>query len=205
VIVAHQGTDPKKICADLTDINILKTKLDSSMFPGISSNVEVHDGFAKEHKKTASQVLVAVNETIIKHGAKKVTIVGHSLGAALALLDAVSLPLHIPGASFATFGYGMPRVGNQAFADYVDAHVTSLSRVNNQEDMVPIIPGVNLRFHHPSGEKHIQDNGSWLDCSGQDNPDSSCSTGDVSTVFSGKVANHDGPYDGVMMGTDPTC
>lgn len=31
-------------------------------------------------------------------------------GAALALIDAVYLPLHLPGVSFKTVGYGMPRV-----------------------------------------------------------------------------------------------
>lgn len=51
----------------------------------------------------------------------KVTIVGHSLGAALALLDAVFLPLHLPATTtFKMVGYGMPRVGNPAFAKYID-------------------------------------------------------------------------------------
>lgn len=29
------------------------------------------------------------------------------------------------------------QVGNQAFADYVDANVTSLTHINNKEDPVP--------------------------------------------------------------------
>lgn len=86
-------------------------------------------------------------------------------GAAIALLDAVYLPLHISGVTFTTVVYGLPRVsavilvraqrcarilarlysfrpqvGNQAFADYVDAHV-SLTHINNEEDPVPILPG----------------------------------------------------------------
>lgn len=73
-------------------------------------------------------------------------------GAAIALLDGVYLPLHISGVSFRVIGYGMPRVrissrrpsyitssyfahylqvGNQAFADYVDAHL-SLTHINNR-------------------------------------------------------------------------
>jgi hypothetical protein len=112
--------------------------------------------------------LAAVKKTITAHAATKVTIVGHSLGAkdhpilefplnfmcslgaALALLDGVYLPLHISGVSFKVIGYGMPRVctrlphsqlfklidgsnqvGNQAFADYVDAHL-SLTHINNK-------------------------------------------------------------------------
>lgn len=52
-------------------------------------------------------------------GSKKVVITGHSLGAAIALLDAVYLPLHLPpGTTFSTTVFGLPRVGNQAFANY---------------------------------------------------------------------------------------
>jgi len=40
-----------------------------------------------------------------------VTVVGHSLGAALALLEMVYLPLHLPETTtFDMYGYGMPRV-----------------------------------------------------------------------------------------------
>ena len=50
-----------------------------------------------------------------------VTLVGHSLGAALALLDAVYLPLHLPPTTnFKMVGYSMPRVGNLALAKYLD-------------------------------------------------------------------------------------
>ncbi|KIM39665.1 hypothetical protein M413DRAFT_447129 [Hebeloma cylindrosporum] len=72
-----------------------------------------------------------------------------------------------------------------------------------REDVVPILPGRFLGFHHPRGEKHIQDDLSWLDCPGEDNPDKRCSTGDVSNIFKGKVSDHNGPYDGVTMGCLP--
>ena len=94
--------------------------------------------------------------------------VGHSLGAAQALLDAVFLPLHLPsGTKFKFVGYGMPRVGNQEFADFVDAHVLDLTHVNNKKDLVPIIPGRFLGFVHPKGEVHIQNSGDWVTCSGK--------------------------------------
>jgi len=60
--------------------------------------------------RTASEVLYAVEVTIEAYGATSVTIVGHSLGAAIGLLDAVFLPLHIGGVSFRFIGYGLPRV-----------------------------------------------------------------------------------------------
>ena len=116
--------------------------------------------------RTAPQILSAVQTTISKFGAKKVTIVGHSLGAAISLLDSVYLPLHISGVTFQSVLYGLPRVGNQAFANYVDAHVASLTHINNEEDPVPILPGRFLGFHHPSGEVHITDSNVWEACPG---------------------------------------
>ncbi|TCD61802.1 hypothetical protein EIP91_007888 [Steccherinum ochraceum] len=201
VIVAHQGTDPDKIAADLEDANFFLTNLDSTLFPGVSSSVKVHNGFHDSHAKSAPQILSAVQSAMATHSANRVTMVGHSLGAALALLDSVFLPLHLPSTTiFKTVGYGMPRVGNQAFANYVDQHVTSLNHINNKEDVVPILPGMFLGFHHPSGELHIMDNNAWVSCPGQDNDSNDCSTGDVDNIFEGDVSDHDGPYDGVEMG-----
>jgi len=199
VIVSHQGTDPSKLVPLITDADFFLEKLDTTLFPGLSSSIEVHNGFAAEHAKTATSVLAAVKTAMQQSGLNKVTVVGHSLGAALALLDSVYLPLNLPGVTLKMFGYGMPRVGNQAFATFVDSNV-DLSHVNNKEDLVPILPGIFLGFHHPQGEKHIQDDLSWLACPGEDDSDKRCSTGDVSNILEGKVSDHDGPYDGVTMG-----
>ncbi|KAH9479278.1 Lipase [Psilocybe cubensis] len=203
VIVGHQGTDPSKIVPLLTDADFFLKNLNSTLFPGIDPSIQVHNGFADEHAKTADSVLAAVQTAIQQSGINKVTMVGHSLGAALALLESVYLPLFIPDATFKTIGYGMPRVGNQAFATYIDNNV-DLDHVNNKQDLVPTIPGRFLGFHHPQGEKHIQNDLSWVACPGEDNTDSRCSTGDVSNVFEGKIGDHDGPYDVVTMGS-ATC
>jgi len=79
------------------------------------------------------------------------------------------------------------KVGNQAFANYVDAGDLSVTHINNKwvehglhdtntcsilelisfrEDLVPIVPGSFLGYHHPSGEVHIMDSGSWVSCPG---------------------------------------
>ncbi|KAF9563620.1 alpha/beta-hydrolase [Agrocybe pediades] len=203
VIVGHQGTDPSKIVPLVTDADFSLENLDSTLFPGISSDIKVHSGFADEHAKTATSVLAATQKALQQSGLNQVTMVGHSLGAALSLLESVYLPLFIPDVSFRMIGYGMPRVGNQAFATFIDNNV-QVDHVNNKEDLVPTLPGLFLGFHHPQGEKHIVDDLSWVDCTGEDNTDSRCTTGDVSNVFEGKIADHDGPYDVVTMG-GATC
>jgi len=200
VIVSHQGTDPEEILPLVTDADIVLINLDSSLFPGLSSSIEVHSGFADAQASTATDVLAAVQTTMSRYGTSHVTVTGHSLGAAIALLDAVYLPLHISDATFTFIGYGLPRVGNQAFANYVDAQPTSVTHINNEEDPIPICPGMFLGFVHPSGEVHIEDSGEWAACPGQDNPSTQCIVGDVPEVWDGDLSDHDGPYGGVEMG-----
>jgi len=133
-----------------------------------------------------------------------VYIVGHSLGGAIALLDAVYLPLHLSGYTFSTAAFGLPRVGNPAFADYVDARVTDFAHVTNKLDPVPILPGRFLGFAHPSHEKHIVTTGTaagdWYACDGQDNTSVDCSTGAVPNIFESNSKDHHGPYGIVSMG-----
>ena len=117
---------------------------------------------------TATAILSAVNNTLSTKGTSSVTVVGHSLGGALALLDGVFLSLQLPkSVSVKVISYGMPRVGNQLFANFVDSQLSGLvTHVNNQEDPIPIVPGMFLGFHHPSGEVHIQDSDAWDACPG---------------------------------------
>ena len=89
-------------------------------------------------------------------------------GAALSLLDSVYLPLHLPsGTTFRTVLYGLPRVGNKALADYVDANLQNVMHINNLKDPVPIIPPRFMEYVHPSGEVHIRETGEWASCPGK--------------------------------------
>ncbi|EJF64379.1 alpha/beta-hydrolase [Dichomitus squalens LYAD-421 SS1] len=200
IIVSHQGTDVSKIVPALTDALTLLGPLDLSLFPGMTLPIQVHTGFAATHASSAPQVLAAVQEGMDTYGATRVTTTGHSLGAAIALLDAVFLPLHLPNGTVMRFvGYGTPRVGDQDFANYVDAQNLTVTHINNKDDPVPILPLILLGFHHPQGEVRIESNGVWNTCPGQDNPSTECSTGSVNLIFNNEF-DHDGPYDGVTMG-----
>ena len=151
---------------------------------------------------TATAILSAVNNTLSTKGTSSVTVVGHSLGGALALLDGVFLSLQLSeDVTVKVISYGMPRVGNQLFANFVDSQLSGLvTHVNNMEDPIPTVPGMFLKFHHPSGEIHIQDSGAWDACPGQDNPSKLCIVGDVNYIWKGRLNNHDGPYAGIAMG-----
>ncbi|KAI0073058.1 alpha/beta-hydrolase [Panus rudis PR-1116 ss-1] len=200
VVVSHQATDPSKVIPVLTDLDFIPVPVDPSLFPGLPNDILVHMGFAGTQGRSAPGVLEAVETALTKFGTTHVTIVGASLGAAIALLDSVYLPLHLPNSTtFSTIVYGLPRVGNQAFADYVDAHATSLTHINNKKDPVPTLPPDFLGFRHPSGEVHIEEDGSWIACAGQENPSPLCEKGLVPSYFAGNNSDHEGPYGGVLL------
>jgi hypothetical protein len=157
------------------------------------------------HASAASAILPAVQIALSKLGVPSVTVVGHSLGGALALLDGIYFRLN-----------------------FVDSKLRGLvTHVNNREDWIPIVPGMlGVGFHHPSGEIHIQDSGAWIACpgafpfflhlrvarsirlcltfaqpySGQDNPSHLCIVGDVGNILNGNLSYHDGPYANISMG-----
>jgi len=203
VVVAHQGTDPTQLVADLTDVDILMANPDPTLFPGLSSSIEVHQGFADEHAKTATTILAEVKRLLSQYGANSVTLVGHSLGGALAELDTLYMKLNLPSSvSIHAFTYGTPRVGNDAWAAYFDSQITDFKRINNEKDIVPIVPGRFLGFLHPAGEIHIVSADDVVACPGEDDAtDAQCTIKTVPNIAEGDLLNHLGPYEGIYIGT----
>lgn len=201
IIVAHQGTDKAKFFADLTDLKLFKTGLDPSIFPNIPNGIEVHNGFADEHAKTAAYVLQAVDSLLQMYPGTMVTVIGHSLGAALALLDGVRFRMLLaPTTDVRVVGYGMPRVGNQDFASFVDTILSGrVEHINNKHDPIPIVPAKFFGYQHVLGEIHIQETGEWISCPGEDNPDPRCIVGAVPSVFQAKFSDHSGPYNNIKL------
>ncbi|TBU33989.1 lipase [Dichomitus squalens] len=209
----------------IIDLEVILVPLDAELFPGVDPNVLVHAGFAATQNRhvppwlSAPGVIAAVKEALSLYPTENVTVVGHSLGefslaviavlcphlplgtgAATALLHAVYLPLHLPSdVNVRYIGYASPRVGNQAWANYVDSLHISTTRINNKEDPVPVLPPIEVfGYHHASGEVRIRDDDIWVSCPGQDNPSDQCSTGAVNFLNS-NATQHPGPYDGVTM------
>ena len=152
--------------------------------------------------RTAADVLQAVGSLFQTYPNTMVTVIGHSLGAALALLDGVRLRLLLaPTTDVRVVGYGMPRVGNHAFANFVDAILPGrVEHINNKHDPIPIMPAKFAGYHHVSGEIHIQEEtGEWIGCPGQDNPDPRCIVGAVPSIFQAKFSDHSGPYNNIML------
>ncbi|KAJ7828057.1 Alpha/Beta hydrolase protein [Mycena olivaceomarginata] len=192
VIVSHQGTDPIKLMSDLTDLNVFKGELNSTLFPNAPAGLEIHSGFRDEHAITADEIRTEVQRLISDKGATQVTVVGHSLG----------VPKEI-GVNAVT--YGTPRVGTPDFVSFFDSQVTDFKRVNNENvqslayisidrrTLVPIVPGRFLGFAHPQGEIHIVD--------GDTKEIEKCQIKTVPSILSGNIIHHLGPYNGIFIGS----
>ena len=111
-------------------------------------------GFVNAQAAGAKAILEAVKRVFSDHGISRVTLVGHSLGAAISTIEGVYLKLALPpSTTFKHVLHGSPRVGNQQFADYIDAHVGtqahSDARIFSDENRRLPFPVLRLYSHQP--------------------------------------------------------
>ena len=82
------------------------------------------------------------------------------------------MKLYLPtGTTVRGVTFGTPRVGNKDWATFFDSHVSDFTRMNSMLDPVPIVPGRDFillhHYRHPSGEIHLEADGSALVCPGE--------------------------------------
>lgn len=207
IVVAHQGTESKNFLSILNDAQFLLTDLNTTRFTAADGkDIEIHEGFQKTFERTADGVLAGVKNGLAKFNSTKVLVTGHSLGAAIAVMDSVMLKEELDSSiELTTTVFGLPRSGNQEWADFVDAQLgTTLTHITNQDDPVPIVPPKTFGYRHPAGEVHINKvdaNGQATDvvaCDGQENEN--CSDGN-NLIKDFSISNHLGPYfDNISFG-----
>ncbi|KAI0295641.1 Alpha/Beta hydrolase protein [Multifurca ochricompacta] len=180
--------------------------MNSTLFPQAGSGPKVHDGFAEAHGRSADAVLSAVKSGLQSTGLKSVLVTGHSLGAAIATMDALMLRQNLdPSTAIKTVVFGLPRGGNQAYANLIDSTFGSgeFTYVTHGHDPVPNVPPRLLDYQHSSGEVHIPSSGeaNAVACPGQEN--TNCQDGN--SFFSTSVSDHAGPYFGGILMSNHNC
>lgn len=135
VLVAIRGTD-----------TLLEWLIDAEFTPrafqGAPGAGLVEDGFASVYDtltctRTGSNVLSLAKQL---PAGTKVTIAGHSLGAAVATLLAADIGANVPGLDLTLYTYAPPRVGDETFVKFFEAHVPVNFRIVNRPDIVPRLP-----------------------------------------------------------------
>ncbi|KAK9142854.1 hypothetical protein Syun_012254 [Stephania yunnanensis] len=122
---------------------------------------KVECGFSSLYK-TSSSLIPSLAETLVNEVTRlvesykgetlSITVTGHSLGAALALLAANDLSTSLNSTNIngmteeappiAVYSFGGPRVGNRGFADCLTSNGVKVLRVVNSQDMVTKVPGM---------------------------------------------------------------
>ncbi|WP_213308143.1 lipase family protein [Paraburkholderia sacchari] len=133
LVVAFPGTDNLPCVG--ADINIALTAV-----PGAG---DVHRGFWEAWKAISEEVTAAV-------GAQPVTLIGHSLGAAIAIMAAVEMTL-AGRAPVAVYGFEPPRVSPSLGVRTLLANV-HMVLFKNGGDVVPDLP---LGWNHAALLTHI--------------------------------------------------
>ena len=129
--ICFRGTEPSELSDVLADLNALPKK---SMTDGW-----VHSGFRGELDKLWEQILEKVNLM----QSYKITICGHSLGAAMATICASRIEEFVWVNELYTFG--SPRVGTRSFVKGIK---TTHWRFVNNNDVVTTVPLALMGYKH---------------------------------------------------------
>lgn len=191
------------------DLNILLVPPDGALFPG-AAGVLVHAGFHDAFRRMAPGLTAAVRKGLAATPGtrRRVTVLGHSLGGAIGHLVAVYLA-RLLGDQADVYArvFASPRVGNPAWANYVDATLGDRAQhIVNFNDPVPHLPPKDWGWRQSSNEVWIpQVGGPELRlCTGQENTKCSDSLNFGFALITSLIQYmdadvHSGPYAGVML------
>lgn len=219
IVISHQGTNKSSAASVENDIRINQvsmhtslTKIEKKVTGGQQEQnarpISVADGFQNAWLQTSDEILEQITNIRKQYPNDTITITGHSLGAAISLFDALAIQNTFKNATVDTVLFGMPRIGNQEFANLVDEVLPNQKHIINQRDPVPHLPFQSFGFRQASGEVWIESNKTskrrdqqnslstnTITCPGQEN--SNCSN----TIHFGQfdLDDHDGPYFDVEM------
>jgi len=141
IIVAFAGTDPLIPGNWITDFDVgLKFRFNERVTPPA-----LHTGFEKAYKSVAGKIA----EGLAKRSEVPMLVTGHSMGGALAVIAADDFLSEKKLRPTAVYAFGMPRVGDQDFANrYNDTLGSTTYRLVHGSDIVATVPPSNLGFRH---------------------------------------------------------
>jgi len=146
IVISFRGTVASDLKNWVTDLESLILTSYKNM-----TGIQVGKGFYKEWNDLLPQVLPAVTNLRKQYPSFQIFVTGHSLGAAISVLCALELS-EAGYDNISVYNYGLPRVGNQAFANYYDSMIPNTFRVVNGHDIVPHTPTINQGFYHVATE-----------------------------------------------------
>jgi len=162
VIISVRGTEG----FGNTIIDMILFLSSDKLIPGCPE-CRIHSGFYMAWRSVEKAIAIPVAEQFAQYPDYQLLITGHSMGGALATL--LGLSYQNLGKSPFVITFGQPRVGNPAFANFVDTvfspldltdsqklvNSSSLMRVTHGNDPVAHIPFQDWGYRHHGGEYWI--------------------------------------------------
>lgn len=144
IFVSFRGTEKTSVKNWLTNLNIGKDP-----FPGLPTNVQVHQGFLGAYKDVQAQVLAAIAKANTACPDCRILLTGHSLGGSLATIAAADLITKKYAADrLSLYTFGSPRVGNDVFVTWFNGLLKDSFRITHADDAVIHVPFENMGFTH---------------------------------------------------------
>jgi len=195
IAIDHSPSSPRIIVAFRGTYSVANTIIDLSTVPqeyvpypvnegAKCENCTVHLGFMTAWRHTRAEILPHLEATKKKYPEHQLTLVGHSLGGAVAALAALEFKVRRWNPQVTTFGE--PRMGNKYLMHYVDKAFSSKDsnessamyrRVTHIDDPVPLLPLKEWGYRMHAGEIYISkrdlapDVGDLQHCEGDEDPD----------------------------------
>ncbi len=116
--------------------------------PYTCKQCEVHLGFYEAFRSVATETYNVVQSLIQKYPNAKMTVTGHSLGAALSTISAIEMNKKSPKLATELHTFGCPRIGNQKLAQFIKDEFDTLFRVIHSHDIFTHLPEQEQNFHH---------------------------------------------------------
>jgi len=145
IIVSFRGSTT--IDAWLTNFDFGTTNTD------ICSGCTAHTGFWNSWVDARGRVNPAVKQASTTFPTYKISVVGHSLGGAIASLAAAQL--RNSGFNVALYNFGSPRIGGSKISSYISNQPGGNFRVTHWSDPVPKVPLLTMGYVHISPEYYI--------------------------------------------------
>ncbi|KAI8869916.1 alpha/beta-hydrolase [Ramicandelaber brevisporus] len=176
---------------NLEDLDMLK-----NAWPPEAPGSYVHQGFLLSYLTVSKKMMASLESLLEGPNAcckgYDVIVGGHSLGAAHAILAAVDIHHKHPDWCVKAFPSGQPRIGNEAWAQYVSGLPMEIHRLTAGIDSIPKLPFYALGYRHHRGEVYWSSTGEWFACDGGPdgtNEDPNCIGGQPTTIL-GYLKDH---------------
>lgn len=190
VVVAFEGTT-KSPFSILKDANPILAEPKGCLANALEDGAKLMSSFQDAYLQVQSEVKDEVKKVMDQYHESRITVTGHSLGAAMATICGIDLHMNLHPV-YRVFGFGCPRIGNVQFANSIDNNLKGrYFYIVNGQDWVPHQPPRDLGYQHASGQIWINPANSihWKLYPGQENHH-----GSNSVIQKITFADHHGVY-----------